>query len=169
MHRLWFWIEREAPLWQLPIYTLVFLAAAFWYSFLVFWILGEFGIYPERKPSFSSITSVVHFPLVMIVANALWEEIVFRFVPLALAIEVLRGWDRKVILVLFVVASSILFGWAHGSFWFISVQGVFGFFWCILFLKFGGLRCYYPKAIFATTFIHASWNIFLKLLIHYFG
>ncbi|NQU83941.1 MAG: CPBP family intramembrane metalloprotease [Parcubacteria group bacterium] len=83
------------------------------------------------------------------------EEVLFRFVPLALAV-VIFGKSRKVIAI--ALMSSIIFGFLHGGLVYIFIQGVDGFLWCLLFLKCGGFQWKNFKPLLICTTVHASLN-----------
>jgi membrane protease YdiL (CAAX protease family) len=104
-----------------------------------------------------------------------FEEVIFRFFPIAASVLIFEK-NYKVILVS--VVFSALFGFLHGGWQNIFLQGVCGFVFCLLYLKCGGFSREYlrqdslwkkfkvfagkhSKALYATTFAHIMFNVSL--------
>lgn len=91
----------------------------------------------------------------LIIFTPIWEEVVFRYMPLIIVI-MLCGVSKKVLYCALIV--SILFGFLHGGYAHIFVQGVVGILFSIVFLKCGGLQKKYIKAVSASTLTHFGVN-----------
>lgn len=91
------------------------------------------------------------------------EELLFRLIPLLLALSLVRYFCIQttvigMLLVAVVVAyTSVIFGTLHGPGHFL-VQGVTGLYYSAIFLKASGygVHCIYGYG--ATTALHSSWN-----------
>jgi hypothetical protein len=91
------------------------------------------------------------------------EEIIFRLFPILIAKKV--GLTTRGILIVSVI-SSVIFGYIHGSMACkIFFQGVYGFLFCILFLKCGGLRLNGLKAFKASFSAHVIYDAIIFFLI----
>lgn len=66
----------------------------------------------------------------MCISAPIWEEALFRFAP----IEIIRK-TKKSLLFPFIIITSIVFGWLHGSVENIWMQGVFGLIASVLYIK----------------------------------
>lgn len=98
-------------------------------------------------------------PIILLFA-ALAEELIFRFLPLAIAVEC--GWsDYKIVIVS--ILSSIVFGYLHGGITHVFIQGVSGLIFSLLFLKAGGLREKYFEALVTTTVVHFCFNCLVAI------
>lgn len=86
--------------------------------------------------------------------SAAFEETLFRL-PLALFIQM-----NIPPMYLLVVAAllSVIFGYAHGGWWQVPLQGVGGFIFCLVFLKCGGLEEKFGKAFFSSSCAHLLLN-----------
>lgn len=91
-----------------------------------------------------------------IVLPALYEELIYRYVPLVIA---LRRWEKRWPTFAVLVVSSAYFGWIHWGLPAITLQGVFGVIWSFTFIKCGGAHDRYGKALWASTASHALYNI----------
>ena len=103
----------------------------------------------------------LQFPMPLIILSisidAFIEEVLFRLIPLYTAVKI---FSKKSYLILGVaIISSVIFGVLHGSPWNILIQGEGGLLYSLLYLKSGGLQGNHNKAISASTFLHASFNI----------
>lgn len=92
---------------------------------------------------------------------AVSEEIVFRLIPLKLAWWIGRG--NKVALFLTAGLSSIAFGYIHGGWKYVSVQGVGGALYSIIYLKFGGIRGKALIPLAAVSTLHFGTDTILAL------
>lgn len=150
------WLEREARVREAPLYIFGFFALHLWYTAIAVWVINTFGIEIPATEQDRHTTSILqwHFPL-LLMYWALMEEFLFR-VPVGIAAEFLgkSAW----VIVPMVIISSVIFGWIHGSYHRVFLQGVGGVLFCILFLKCGGLSGNYPKALASSTIAHALFN-----------
>jgi len=87
---------------------------------------------------------------------ALIEEIVFRGIPLHLAVLFSHG--RWGFITPVALVSSFVFGWGHGGWEGIFLQGFGGLLYCGLFLKCGGLRGRILRPLAMCWAIHLTWN-----------
>lgn len=98
----------------------------------------------------------LYFPIFL--ASAVFaEEALFRL-PLAIFID--RGWPVAKIMGAALLLSAA-FGFIHGGIRHILVQGGFGFILSVMFLKCGGLKKNYLKAIAVTTASHLLFDAVL--------
>ena len=73
---------------------------------------------------------------VAIVASPSWEEVVFRVLPLGFAIFLSQAGMKRFILILTtLIFSSVAFGLTHGAVHNLPMQGVVGFCFGLIFLK----------------------------------
>lgn len=90
------------------------------------------------------------------------EEIFFRMILIGGAVWLLRrkegtpDFANSVMIVM--IFSSIWFGFAHGHWYNLFIQGVGGFFFALVYLKCGGLRRDYLTGCFWSTVTHAVYN-----------
>ena len=117
---------------------------------------------------------------------ALAEEITFRwapiFIPRFFIEKIASRWfpefiyqflTDKLIQIILVSAllASIIFGWVHGGFIFIFIQGIIGFIWSLLFIKCGGYRggfSGYRKALLTTFVSHFTYNAVIIISVIYY-
>ena len=152
------WLEREAHGKQIPLLILLFFLIYITYATVALWLLLSQGVnFEERGEGIDIPILTLSFPLVLLYL-AFMEEIFFRFAPLFLAAALFRRFERGIILLFFVVASSVIFGWMHGGYEYIFFQGVFGVLFCVLYLKCGGMQGHHVKALVTTTGAHFLWN-----------
>ena len=85
------------------------------------------------------------------------EEVVFRL-PLLWAV---RRWDTSRPLFVTLVLISASFGFIHGGFFHILIQGVLGLFLGVLFLKAGGINRNRRKAFGASLAAHLCYDFLL--------
>lgn len=104
---------------------------------------------------------VLHMGLFFL-AMAFLEEFIFRFLPIVVGLLLFRWWavTRPFVLIIALFA-SIGFAEAHGTgLHTYLLQGVGGFVYCVLFLKFSAMKLRYVfGSLIATWLMHASWNI----------
>jgi membrane protease YdiL (CAAX protease family) len=99
------------------------------------------------------------YSFLLLMANS--EEMLFRLIPLGVAFLVskkISPSDRTQFFILVSILSSWLFGYMHGGYQNILLQGVGGFLYCIQFMKSGLMRGELLQATCATTVTHFSWN-----------
>lgn len=137
-------------LWPIVWFDIVVIAS------LCFWVIVTKGWeVPLGWPSALYAPKIARFFAVLL-RDAIGEEVLFRLLPIALVRQATpsRAW-----LLFTVFASSILFGYVHGSLSNILVQGTIGFAFAFVFLKCGGMNGRYLKALFWTSATHAMVNL----------
>jgi hypothetical protein len=112
---------------------------------------------PENKLQVEA--SVIFFAMVLVMAGL--EELVFRM-PLAVVIFFKMP---KWVLIFTICGLSALFGYLHGSFVNIAVQGVAGVAYSGLFLLAGGLERKFARAYITCVLTHFSFNSILLAFI----
>ena len=118
----------------------------------VVWVLVQVNRADPLEP-----TALLFAPtLPNLFVAAFSEEVVFRFVPLSIA---LAGGFTFAGIMGTAVVSSVIFGLGHGGIAHIGIQGVAGFVWCLLFLKCGGFHRHYVRATLVTTMGHVLYNL----------
>lgn len=149
------WLKDEAEggdvleiVWQIIISKMLF---AFLAVIIMEKILGL-----DVPPVVSGTMPILswNFPLIL-TAFVFLEEIIFRVIPLMLAIG-LQGSPKTVLFVAGI--SSVLFGLVHGSWHHVFIQGAGGMFLSCVFLKCGGFNKKYFKATAASTATHFLFN-----------
>jgi hypothetical protein len=90
------------------------------------------------------------------------EELIFRMLPIVTGVMYLERTGYKRWLFLLILVFSVRFGYIHGTYWNILIQGVAGFLYCIIFLKAGGNQFKFFQALFVTGLVHYSYNILLE-------
>ncbi|OGZ06680.1 MAG: hypothetical protein A3D65_02040 [Candidatus Lloydbacteria bacterium RIFCSPHIGHO2_02_FULL_50_13] len=165
MDKLIAWLRVEPTGFKLWWFFAKILVLMFAVEFLFGALLNIFGV-PLRDETTLLIyleESPIVFLFLVLPSLALLEEVFFRL-PLAIFIAA-RGHP----MVIFVVAImlSAIFGYAHGGWWQIPLQGVSGFMLCIIFLKCGGLQNKYGKALLSSSCIHliSNWIAFYLMAV----
>ncbi len=178
MEALLAWLAKEVPLNHLWLYAaggividLLLILAAIVLIRLLYPEYFDFLEYlakqdkNNRKKNPQSITA---FDMLFAVAKegrqllilATTEELVFRFIPLFIAVKI-AGVSWWVLLV--AVVSSIVFGQLHGTVKNIFTQGPGGLLYCLLFLKCGGFQGgeHLLLALATVIIVHAVTNLIL--------
>jgi hypothetical protein len=111
--------------------------------------------------------------ILRLVKFSLLEEFAFRAAPLFAGWGVARfiSWVRSIpltgvanwTLIFISIGSSVLFGYIHGGWFTVPVQGVGGVVFCAAYLKFGGLEGKWLPPLLGSWAVHASFNIMLVL------
>lgn len=109
---------------------------------------------PEYEPIGFSLLNTGTWVIVALAVFS--EEYIFRYFPLSIVTAVAKS-NTHALLVTGVV-SSVIFGWLHGGVLNILMQGMGGFFYCILYLKCGGLQDNHKKALATTSSVHFLFN-----------
>ena len=91
----------------------------------------------------------------MILMYVLYEEVIFRLIPVFLGKKLLRNKYSGVVYILFI---SFVFGFYHGHLHNVLSQGVAGVFFVYVFLK-GVKTGGYVRGMYASTMIHLVNNI----------
>lgn len=125
-------------------------------AFFAVWILARFGVYLSGRSSGTHLPWGLFF--LVLLGSVFLEEVVFRFIPLVLAVK-RWGASPKVLVVAVVVSAA--FGFAHGGFAHIPVQGVGGLFLSVVFLKCGGFAGRFRKALAVSTLYHFVFDAIL--------
>ena len=107
---------------------------------------------PTREASLAEMP-ILYLIISLVVVAPLSEELLFRYLPIRIT---QRFNARKWVLYLVIIVSSIIFGYVHGSWHFIFIQGVGG-----LILSSAFLRGGYASSVTA----HAVHNIICLLLV----
>ena len=149
---------------------LLFIVGIGWISLAVclgmFEMLRYFGFFDVALSAGYPIQdlTIAFFSLVFI--RAFIEELFFRFTPLILAYRFGKKVLRHpiVAVVAMVIISSIHFGYLHGGFKHVFVQGIGGIFFSLVFLKCGGLKRDYGRAILSSSLAHFVYNATLFTL-----
>jgi membrane protease YdiL (CAAX protease family) len=121
--------------------------------------LPENPIYTEL-PIFSW-----YLPLDLIIPAA-GEEVLFRIAPLILA---MNRWGTRWPTLIVLAISSALFGFVHGGAGFILIQGVGGFLYGLLFMKFSESGAKYVRASALVILIHIAFNLLYILTLAAYG
>lgn len=142
----------------------------------VYIAFSPFGLFEHQtdtlgeQTGFGSETGSVDFtsPLIGLIALmgvAVLEEFVFRALPLVVAVELVRRKKLSLDVIPFVlVVSSGLFGYLHGNFMNVLIQGVSGFLFGCFFLLLTGFRCRYLRAYAGAILAHFFFNTLLYLI-----
>ena len=83
----------------------------------------------------------------------IWEECLFRYIPLS-SMNKIRGGDKLTVEI--VLLTSIIFGWLHGSIYNIAIQGVAGLLFSYVYL--------YTNSYKYTVLTHMLCNVCLYLI-----
>jgi len=164
LRRIFRWLSRDIEGIRLWLFVLVCGVLSFVTCVLgMFELLAYLGYFEKSSgtyvlPDLSKIFLLRFFLTLSL--GALLEEIVYRLIPLMFAREYFDGAPHRPMIAITTVAiiSSIWFGYVHGSAEHIFVQGVLGGFCSIAFLKCGGLKRNYRKALFASSGVHFIYN-----------
>lgn len=107
-----------------------------------------------------AVVSSLYF-FIFLATAAISEEIVFRFFPLHIVVEIIKN-PRVVLIVAIIV--SIIFGYLHGNWQKIFLQGITGFVLSCVYLKCGGFQKRWLKALAASSLTHILFNLTLALI-----
>jgi hypothetical protein len=156
------WVREEPQ--TLEDYAWAILTAFIAYLLVIvgFQILVGTGILTPVFPLMPGKAVAQYDPFTTIVLAPIREEILYRAIPLWLAVRFTR--DESLILGV-VVASSLAFGIGHplgaAS---IALQGIGGLISCALYLKCGGLRGAFLAPFSCVVIEHMAGNAFLVLI-----
>lgn len=98
--------------------------------------------------------------LVAVLLVAILEEMIFR-APLYLFVV----WGGPRIATAAALVSSILFGWMHGGFGNIPIQGIGGIIFCIVFFKCGAMQRKFIRGLSSSITTHFLIDAFIYSLI----
>lgn len=156
MKRLINWLHNEAFGWQIAKTIIGFIVLNFLYLALVIPLFSYFGLFKENPTEDKVIVEILltNFPLLLIMAAA-FEELIFRVIPMSFALSL----ENDYVVLITVLISSMLFGWTHGGWINVLLQGFGGLTLCLCFLKCGGFSGNFPKAFLCSTTLHALMNM----------
>lgn len=166
MEKLYDWLDDEPS--SMRMVGLCFVGALL----LVGWSLGlcyciltvDESFFVAKKPLGITIMSLKC--LFVLVGAGVFEEVLFRLLPLAVA---LRTWGLSGKTMLVALGTSILFAFAHGGIQHLLFQGVGGMLFSLVFLKCGGARDRLLKATGASSTTHILFNATLFAIGYAFG
>jgi membrane protease YdiL (CAAX protease family) len=153
------WLKKELRGFDVVWMAFVYGAGALVYSMMAFPVVMVFWGRPAAsnvKPIEQDLAEIWLLP-----AAALTEEILFRL-PLALIFW--RRYRLESMLAAALVL-SLLFGYAHGGWYHVIFQGVSGFAFSLVFIKCGGYRYHYGKALLASGLSHTITNTLVALIL----
>ena len=161
MERLWRWLENEACGFKiikviLSALVISLLNSYFW-AFALIKIMG----YPEPNSPLSGMSTAELFVTGVILAPLI-EEMLYRFFPLAIAVNLSGG--RRWLIISTAIVSSMIFGYHHFGWLSLPIQGVAGLILSGVFLKCGGLSGNFTKAVACSITLHALFN-FLAIFV----
>lgn len=167
---LWRWLEKEAIGWRYWLFLLLAfvvlvaynaLATGFIFGWKFYNSISFVDVFDKKSKEVTSfLLSCEPLFLFAIIAYQLFvEEIKFRFLPLFFATEIAKKIKFRFLIPLTAVASSVLFGWMHGSnlkggWVFIFIQGATGLILSVVYLKCGGMTNKHLKALSSSYLIH---------------
>jgi hypothetical protein len=123
-----------------------------WNAIVLFWASFYVDL---RWVAQGQLTYVLHLGVLKFSTAILKEEVIFRLIPLGIAIL----YSRVSYLTLFMLAmSSMLFGFVHGSWANVFLQGVDGVCLAIVFIKCGAAQNQLMRGLFWSTAAHLLFN-----------
>ncbi len=140
------------------------------------WGVGVSSLIIMALPGEASIASLWGWPeeFSFLLMAALFEEALFRLTPLTLVMIFCRRKSIPWLVGVCAICSFLIFGWAHvpnfegfmSYGWSItialSLQGMLGFFWGLLFIKVAKATDVFPvTAVLMTTLIHGTYNFLI--------
>jgi hypothetical protein len=156
-----------------------FVAAHIVWSFSMLAVLGAFKLLPPPdKYNIPDLDEMVRSTsdmevILLVVKTSLVEEFTFRAAPLFAGWGIARfvSWVGSIpltgvanwTLILISLGSSVLFGYIHGGWFTVPIQGVGGMVFCAAYLKFGGLEGRFLPSLLGSWAVHASFNLALFL------
>ena len=163
------WLGDEAK--SLKTFRIIFLSVPI--NLLIVMIMATLlsimGLLPENSKPIGIPILTWFFPVFLFLA-ALFEELIFRLLPLLVGIAILHGYDIEEkssyyprLILMF--SAAIIFGYAHGSWVNIFLQGFAGLVFSLVWLKCGGLQKRWVKATLCSTLAHALYNGAIALII----
>jgi membrane protease YdiL (CAAX protease family) len=132
--------------------------------FLTFVVLGIFSLIEvplsEPEPFEIVIFSWSFFAFILYVSAS--EELLFRILPLLLTMKLTR---RREVLVIVMVISAAFFGYVHGGVSHIFLQGIGGFLYSVLFIKYSRRGKNPIEGSLVVITIHSLFNIAISSLL----
>lgn len=165
------WLQKEAKGWSVLGWIIISVLLIFLYSAAV-GLLIDRVVGSDSENEWNLLRAADKAPhisfwgvfviIFMYFCFASREEILFRWLPFT--IVCLEKFNFKTVITTAII-SSVIFGYLHGGFIHIFVQGIGGFIFCLLYLKCGGYHNRNIKAVFVSTSAHALYNVLLIALI----
>ncbi|MBI2038971.1 MAG: CPBP family intramembrane metalloprotease [Candidatus Niyogibacteria bacterium] len=165
------WLETEATGKRMCGFIVAFALGGFVYATLVVMFFHSLEVWLPLVVSESEFEQTPVILLAIgIIFSVVFEEVLFRLVPLAAAVKMECSFPK---LMAVIAVSSVIFGYLHGilpelqrgeapdfllATLFIFIQGVFGFLLSLVFLKCGGYAGKFKKAFLASTATHILYN-----------
>ncbi|NTW14654.1 MAG: CPBP family intramembrane metalloprotease [Candidatus Moranbacteria bacterium] len=148
------WLRKEATIREAFVLAVAMIVVKIGYSYVLGIAFPQLKDAVDNAPKLGMTILAFSTPFLFLF-YALMEEVIFR-APLSIAEDL--GWSVRGMMVASLVL-SVVFGLLHGSPANIPYQGVAGFFYCIMYLKCGGLTGNGMKAIAVTSISHFTWNM----------
>ncbi len=168
--RLWGWLSDEPETWQsIAGFIVNIVAVSLCWSLGMVTVLNFLGIRVVAQGAQEIIPAVTGWPIWIIVLFTLFilafvEEVLFRFPLFFVALIVFgKKWPLSVNLWSIVILSAI-FGYLHGNWINIFIQGVIGVFLSFAFLKGGALALRPGKGLLISTTAHFLYNAAVMVL-----
>lgn len=131
------------------------------FVWICFAVLAKVGVFPSAH-SPRALIFLTDDMLYSNITAPIWEEVVFRGVPLWLVTRLRQSED---FIPGVAVASSLIFGVLHdGGITSIALQGIGGLVFCALYLKCGGLRGAFLAPLTCAIILHMAWNTYVHLV-----
>jgi len=119
---------------------------------------------PETVTEETPILSLLF--LIEIVLISLFEEGIFRIIPLVLVMKMTK---KHSIIFGVAVLSSVVFGWIHGSVYNILIQGFGGMLYSIVFVKYSQNGSRFLQASLVVICLHTVFNGIVGLILLLLG
>jgi len=166
LNRLAEWLKREPTgFWNILNVIIFYTLVAWVYSVAATFLAAIIGLYINDfdSPYYASAVWMLKF----IIPLAIFEEFLFRFFPLAAANEIFRRNIYAVSIV--AIVASARFGYLHGGWICVPIQGVGGLIFCLIFLKCGGYNRRYLKGLVSSSTAHILYNYSVVLISLFLG
>jgi membrane protease YdiL (CAAX protease family) len=124
------------------------------YAYTAYTIFSLLGVDFSSREINKKIPISEWYSPIILATLAIYEEALFRL-PLAAAA---MKWGKSWLIIMAAALISIFFGYLHGGFSFILIQGVGGFILSIIFLKAGGFNGKIIKPLIASSTAHLLYN-----------
>lgn len=153
---------------KLPNYILNTAIISILSALVVLYIFGPYKSANDRLPEEiieSKYTLLLYLPI-----WALSEEILFRFLPFYLIFLLEYCLSKEFIpnkiILLIAIISSIIFGYLHGNWRAIFIQGIGGLYFSYIFWRYSFRANSFKKlfwGLFASTVVHTSFNVLVLM------
>lgn len=167
---LWGWLSDEPTTWRaIAVFIVNIVAVSLAWNFVMLIILNFLGMLAPAEGAQGIAQSATGWPIWIIVFFTLFilafmEEVLFRFPLFFVALIVFgKKWPLSVNLWSIVILSAI-FGYLHGNWINIFIQGVIGVFLSFAFLKGGALAVRPGKGLLISTTAHFLYNAAVTIL-----